>query len=126
VKCISSKVPEKDLTAIMTSAGGGGNPDPNAMKSLIKAVFLCKPKGLSDSFVKSTFKDIPGDVSEKQKSCLTNGLFDLIATDDSVIEAITANADNMPEGLKKKFEGTVKDCVPAGASRDALIKEIEK
>jgi hypothetical protein len=126
VKCISGKVPEKDLTAIMTSAGGGGNPDPNAMKSLIKAVFVCKPKGLSESFVKSTFKDIPGDVSEKQKSCLADGLFDLIATDDSVIEAITANADNMPDGLKKKFEGTVKDCVPAGASRDALIKEIEK
>ncbi len=126
VKCISGKVPEKDISAIMGSAGAGGAPDANAMKSLIKAVFICKPKGLADSFVKSTFNDIPGDVTDKQKSCLTNGLFDLIGNDDSVIDAVTANADKMPDGLKKKFEGTVKDCVPAGASRDALIKEIGK
>jgi hypothetical protein len=126
VKCISEKVPEKDITAIMGSAGGGGTPDGAAMKSLIKAVFTCKPKGLSDNFVKSTFNDIPGDVTDAQKSCLADGLFDLIGKDDSVIDAITANADKMPEGLKTKFEGTVKDCVPAGASRDALIKEMNK
>jgi hypothetical protein len=126
VKCISGKVPEKDIAAIMGSAGGGGSPDPTAMKSLIKAVFTCKPKGLAESFVKSTFTDIPGDVTDKQKSCLTNGLFDLIGKDDSVIDAITANADKMPENLKSAFEGTVKDCVPAGVSRDALIKEIDK
>jgi hypothetical protein len=126
VKCIAGKVPEKDIAAIMGSAGGGGSPDPTAMKSLIKAVFTCKPKGLAESFVKSTFTDIPGDVTDKQKSCLTNGLFDLIGKDDSVIDAITANADKMPENLKKAFEGTVKDCVPAGVSRDALIKEIDK
>jgi hypothetical protein len=126
VKCISDKVPEKDLTAIMTSASGSGTPDSNAMKSLIKAVFTCKPKGLADNFVKSTFNDIPGDVTEAQKSCLAEGLFDLIGKDDSVIDAITANADAMPDGLKTKFEGTVKECVPAGASRDALIKEMQK
>jgi hypothetical protein len=126
VKCIAGKVPEKDIAAIMGSAGGGGSPDPTAMKSLIKAVFTCKPKGLAESFVKSTFTDIPGDVTDKQKACLTNGLFDLIGNDDSVIDAITANADKMPENLKKAFEGTVKDCVPAGVSRDALIKEIDK
>jgi hypothetical protein len=126
VKCISGKVPEKDIAAIMGSAGGGGSPDPAAMKSLIKAVFTCKPKGLAESFVKSTFTDIPGDVTDKQKSCLANGLFDLIGKDDSVVDAITANADKMPENLKKAFEGKVKDCVPAGVSRDALIKEIDK
>ena len=126
VKCIAAKVPEKDLTAIMSSAGGGGSPDGTAMKSLIKAVFTCKPKGLSDNFVKNTFNDIPGDVTAAQKSCLADGLFDLIGKDDSVIDAITANADKMPEGLKTKFEGTVKDCVPAGTSRDALIKEMNK
>jgi hypothetical protein len=126
VKCISEKVPEKDITAIMSSSGAGGAPDGAAMKSLIKAVFTCKPKGLSDNFVKSTFNDIPGDVTDAQKSCLADGLFDLIGKDDSVIDAITANADKMPDGLKTKFEGTVKDCVPAGASRDALIKEMNK
>jgi hypothetical protein len=126
VKCISEKVPEKDITAIMSSSGAGGAPDGAAMKSLIKAVFTCKPKGLADNFVKSTFNDIPGDVTDAQKACLANGLFDLIGKDDSVVDAITANADKMPDGLKTKFEGTVKDCVPAGASRDALIKEMNK
>ena len=127
VKCISEKVPEKDITAIMSSAtAADGSQNTDAMKSLIKAVFRCKPKGLADNFVKSTFNDIPGDVTEAQKKCLTNSLFDLISNDDSVIDAISANTDKMPPSLKTKFTETVKDCVPAGASRDALIKDIDK
>jgi hypothetical protein len=127
VKCISGKVPESDLTAIMSStAGGDASKSTNAMKSLIKAVFICKPKGLADNFVKSTFTDMPVEVTDTQKSCLANGLFDLIGKDDAVVDAISANADKMPPALKSKFIGKVEDCVPAGPTRDALIKDIDK
>jgi hypothetical protein len=124
VKCISEKVSEADLSKLVTATGSA--PDPTAMKAIIKAAFQCKPKGLADNMVKSTFTDVSADVTEDQKACIAGKILDVIASDDAVIEAMLQSDSKMPESLKPKFTKVVEDCVPAGAARDALLKDLLK
>ena len=124
VKCISEKVSEADLSSLI-KAGADAQSSP-AMKAIVKAAFQCKPKGLADNFVKDTFKDLPAGVTDEQKSCLANKVFEIIASDDSVIDAMLKADAKMPEALKSKFTKVAEDCVPAGPARDALLKDLLK
>ena len=124
VKCISEKVSEADLS-LLIKAGADAQSSP-AMKAIVKAAFQCKPKGLADNFVKETFKDLPAGVTDEQKSCLANKVFDIIASDDSVIDAMLKADAKMPAALKSKFTKVAEDCVPAGPARDALLKDLLK
>ncbi len=124
VKCVSEKVTEADLSKLVTSSGS--TPDPTAMKAIIKAAFQCKPKGLADNMVKSTFTDVSADVTDDQKTCIAGKILDVIASDDAVIDAMLQSDSKMPESLKPKFTKVVEDCVPAGAAREALLKDLLK
>ena len=124
VKCVSEKVTEADLSKLVTASGT--EPDPTAMKAIIKAAFQCKPKGLADNLVKSTFTDVSTEVTEAQKTCIAGKILDVIASDDAVIDAMLQTDSKMPESLKPKFTKVVEDCVPAGAVRAALLKELLK
>ena len=124
VKCVSEKVTEADLSKLVASSGS--TPDPTAMKAIIKAAFQCKPKGLADNLVKSTFTDVSADVTEDQKACIADKILDVIASDDAVIDAMLQSDSKMPESLKPKFTKVVEDCVPAGAAREALLKDLLK
>lgn len=124
VKCISEKVSEADLS-LLIKAGADAQSSP-AMKAIVKAAFQCKPKGLADNFVKETFKDLPAGVTDEQKSCLANKVFDIIASDDSVIDAMLKADAKMPAELKSKFTKVAEDCVPVGPARDALLKDLLK
>jgi hypothetical protein len=124
VKCVSEKVTEADLSKLVATSGA--TPDPTAMKAIIKAAFQCKPKGLADNMVKSTFTDVSADVTEDQKSCIAGKILDVIASDDAVIDAMLQSDSKLPESLKPKFTKVVEDCVPAGAAREALLKDLLK
>jgi hypothetical protein len=125
VACVSAKISEKELTAFMAAAGAGGGMSKEAAPAL-KAIFSCKPKGLTDSFITETFTDIPADVTADQKSCLANKIFDFMATNDEVMTAMVNNASTMPAQLKTEGAKIIKDCVPPGASQDKLIAEMNK
>jgi hypothetical protein len=124
VKCISEKVPAKDLNALVNAGGPTGAPD--AMRSLLKAAFSCRPKGLVAKFSTDTFKDMPADVTVKQKECIQTSVFDLFATDDAAIDSMIANSGTITDELKDKFKTVLDGCVPPGATHDLLLKDLTK
>ena len=124
VQCISEKVSEADLSKLVTATGT--EPDANAMKAIVKAAFQCKPKGLTDNLFKEAFASFPADVTDTQKSCLSEKALDIIANDDSVIDAMMQSSSKMPESLKSKLTTVTEDCLPAGAARDAVLEELLK
>jgi hypothetical protein len=124
VTCVNDKVTEKDVTAIMSAAPAGGGTPPEALP-VMKAIFACKPKGLMESFVKDTFNDLPADVTEEQKSCVAGKLFDFIASDDEILNAMVADAAEPPESFRAEGIKIVTGCLPAGASRDKMIEQIK-
>ena len=124
IKCVTEKIKSEDLAKLVSA--GGAAPDPTALKGIIKAAFQCKPKGLSDSLIKSAFADMPADVTATQKKCIADKFLDTILSDDAILDAMLANSANPPESIKAKFEPIVTDCVPAGATRDILLKDIRK
>ncbi len=125
VKCVTSKVSGDDLAKVISSASGGA-PPPEAMTGLIKATFQCKPKGLADSLISSAFTDMPADVTPDQKTCMANKFLDTIVADDEILAAVLAAQDKPPTAILAKFDPVVKDCVPAGATRDKLLAELRK
>ena len=125
VKCVTSKVSEEELAKLI-SASSGGAPTPEMMTGIIKATFQCKPKGLADSLITSAFKDMPADVTSDQKTCMANKFLDTIVADDKILAAVLAAQDKPPAELLAKFDPVVKDCVPAGATRDKLLAELHK
>ena len=124
VKCVTGKVTSDQLSSLVKSASGGGTPD--GMIPIMQAIFTCKPAGLADSLVTGAFKDVPADVDATKKSCIANKLLDFIASDETMLKAMVAGGKSVPEGFKTKGIDIVKECVPAGASRDKLIAEVQK
>ncbi len=124
VKCISAKVSEKDINALVSAGGPGGAPA--AMRSVIKAAFSCRPKGLVTKFTTDTFKTMPADLTAQQKECLQTSIFDLFSTDDEVVDAMIANAGAMNDALKDKFKTVLDGCIPPGATHDLLLKDLTK
>lgn len=125
IDCVSGKVTEKDISAMMSAGAGSGGLPPEGV-NVMKAFFGCKPKALMDSFVKSSFDDMPAEVTEDQKSCMANKFFDFIASDDDTLSAIVSDASKPPAKFKSEGAKIVKECVPAGAAQDKLIAEITK
>jgi hypothetical protein len=125
IDCVSGKVTEGDVSALMASAAGGGGMTKDAVP-VLKAMFSCKPKGLTDSFIESSFTDIPADVTVDQKSCMANKFFDFIASNDEIMTSIVADASKPPAAFKTEGAKIVKECVPAGKSQDVLIAEMNK
>ncbi len=125
IDCVSGKVTEKDISAMMSAGAGAGGLPPEGV-AVMKAFFGCKPKALMDSFVKSSFNDMPAEVTEDQKSCMANKFFDFIANDDDTLSAIVSDASKPPAKFKSEGAKIVKECVPAGAAQDKLIAEITK
>jgi hypothetical protein len=76
--------------------------------------------------VKDTFNDVPADVTESQKSCMAEKFFDFIANNEDILSAMVGDASKPPEKFKAEAVKVVKECVPAGASQDKLIAEVNK
>jgi hypothetical protein len=125
VKCVTSKVSAEELAKLISSSSAGA-PTPEAMTGLIKATFQCKPKGLADSLITSAFSDMPTEVTPAQKTCMADKFLDTIVADDATLTALLAAQDKPPAELLAKFDPVVKDCVPAGATRDKLLAELRK
>ena len=125
IDCVSSKVTEKDVSALMSGAAAGGGLPPEGLP-VMKAIFGCKPKPLMDSFVKSSFDDMPAEVTDDQKTCMANKFFDFISTDEETLAAMVGDSSKPPAKFKAEGAKIVKDCVPAGAAQDKLIAEISK
>jgi hypothetical protein len=92
----------------------------------MKAVFACKPKALMDSMKTSTFDDPTIKATEAEKDCIVAGLFEAIASDETILAAMTGGAGSPPESFKKTGAELVKKCVPAGETRDKLIKSVNE
>jgi hypothetical protein len=125
IDCVSQKVTDPQVSALMASAAGGGGMSKDAVP-VLKAMFSCKPKALTESFIASSFTDMPADVTADQKSCMANKFFDFIASNDEIMSSIVADASKPPAAFKTEGAKIVKECVPAGASQDKLIAEIQK
>jgi hypothetical protein len=125
IDCVSKKVTDPQVSALMASAAGGGGMSKDAVP-VLKAMFSCKPKALTESFIASSFTDMPADVTADQKTCMANKFFDFIASNDEIMSSIVADASKPPAAFKTEGAKIVKECVPAGASQDKLIAEIQK
>lgn len=122
VACISGKLSAEDLTGFMGAAASGNSA--GAVPGM-KAIFACKPKALVASMKADTFDDPAIKVDDKQKDCIVDGLFEAIAANDEILAAMVSSSEP-PAAFKESGRSIVKKCVPAGASRDALIKDIDK
>jgi hypothetical protein len=125
IDCVSEKVTDPQVSALMSSAAGGGGMSKDAIP-VLKAMFSCKPKGLTDSFIASSFDEMPAEVTTDQKSCMANKFFDYIANNDEIMTSIVADASKPPAAFKSEGVKIVKECVPAGAAQDKLVAEMNK
>lgn len=124
IDCVAAKVTEKDISALMTASGGGAIPADAV--PVMKAIFGCKPKPLMDSFVTSSFSDMPAEVTADQKTCIADKFFDFIANDDETLQSMVSNSAQAPAKFKTEGVKIVKECVPGSAAQEKLIAEINK
>jgi hypothetical protein len=97
----------------------------SATEKVFAALFGCNPKGLAESFAKSTFADTPG-MTEEQKTCLGQKLIKTIAGNPDIIASIAGDAAEPPAAFLSGAEVAIESCVPAGAVRTALIESVNK
>ena len=96
----------------------------------MKGIFTCKPAGLADS-MSSSFDTMPAGVTAAQKTCIANGLLDVMATEDSLLEQMMNSTGSLKDLPKADRDAVIKKLTPAvdkcvdGALRKEVLADLQ-
>ena len=130
ISCVTKAIDPSALGALIASSTGSSSPDPKVLLPVMKGIFTCKPSGLADS-MSSSFDTMPAGVTAAQKTCIANGLLDVMATEDSLLEQMMNSTGSLKDLPKADRDAVIKKLTPAvdkcvdGALRKEVLADLQ-
>jgi hypothetical protein len=126
VACLTKAVSAEDMTAM---SGADKEAQKKAGVALIRGVFNCKPEGVAASLASSLDKESKTSATTEQKTCIAEGMLDVMAADDALLELAMGGGDlpaDQKKALTEKLKPSVEKCVTDPKVRDAILADMAK
>ncbi len=126
IDCLSKAVSADDIKAM---SGADKAAQEKAGLALIRGVFSCKPEGVAASLATSLDKEAKTAATTEQKTCIAEGMLDVMSADDALLKQAMGGGDlgaEQKKALTEKLKPSVEKCVSDPKVRDAILADMAK